>query len=122
MDLLYYSLMFSFLAYLRIARNETLLLAILSIALWYNKEYYNATDNELYYVRAWLAFISANIFLLFKTKIGIYQAIVQVMVLIAYACLAYDIANNRHILIYNNFEGAIYGLVICQFVGFFPAI
>lgn len=122
MDLLYYSLIFSFLAIFKCTRNEAILLAILSIVLWCNKEYYNATDNELYYVRSFLAFISANIFMLFKTTTGIYQSVIQLIVLIAYVSLAYDVANNKHILIYNNFEVIIYGLVLCQFAGFFPSV
>lgn len=36
--------------------------------------------------------------------------------------LAYDVSQGEHVLIYNNYETVIYGLVACQFVGIFTAI
>lgn len=120
MGLLVYSFLFFLLACLKICRKETVLLAVLAIFLWCNKEYYENTDNELYYIRSFLAFTSAYILLSFKTKIGIYQAGIQSLILIAYLGLAYDVINNKHILIYNNYEAVIYGLVAFQFIGFFP--
>lgn len=122
MGLLVYSFLFFLLAWVNICRKETIVLALLAIFLWCNKEYYINTDNELYYVRSFLAFASANILLYFKTKIGMYQAGMQLLILIAYLCLAYDVINNKHILIYNNYEAVIYGLVAFQFIGFFPNI
>lgn len=59
---------------------------------------------------------------MFKTKLGYYQAFIQLIILIAYGCLEYDTGRGEHVLIYNNFEVVIYGLVASQFVAIFPEI
>ena len=51
-----------------------------------------------------------------------YQSIIQLLILCAYGALAYDISQGRHVLIYNNYETVIYGLIACQFVGIFTAL
>lgn len=51
-----------------------------------------------------------------------YQATILLATLCAYGALAYDISQGRHVLIYNNYETVIYGLIACQFVGIFTAL
>ena len=57
-----------------------------------------------------------------RTTIGFYQAFIQLAILCSYVMLAYDVTQGKHVLIYNNYETVIYGLVACQFVGIFTAI
>lgn len=57
-----------------------------------------------------------------KTITGYYQSIIQLCILCSYGALAYDVSQGQHVLIYNNYETVIYGLVACQFVGIFTAI
>lgn len=57
-----------------------------------------------------------------RTTLGFYQAIILFVTLIAYGALAFDISRGEHVLIYNNYEAVIYGLVGCQLVGIFPTI
>lgn len=57
-----------------------------------------------------------------RTTIGFYQAFIQLAILCSYVMLAYDVTQGEHVLIYNNYETVIYGLVACQFVGIFSAI
>ena len=90
--------------------------------LWVNKTYLDVTDMRLYYIRAFIAFFTALIFILFMTKFSLYQAFIQLLILCAYGALEYDIAQGAHILIYNNYEAVIYGLVASQFIAILPEL
>lgn len=57
-----------------------------------------------------------------RTTLGFYQAFIQLAMLCSYVMLAYDVTQGKHVLIYNNYETVIYGLVACQFFGIFTAI
>jgi hypothetical protein len=123
MYLIYCAVAFAVIAYWSSAnRFEWSILAALSIILWCNKSFFLNTDQTLYYVRAVLAFISARLLIYDLSKFGFYQAFIQLLILVAYGCLAYDVANNEHILIYNNYGAVIHGLVACQFLAIFPEI
>lgn len=101
---------------------EWFTLSVLFFLLWCNKEYFQNTDEALYYIRAFFCFAAAYILSSKSTKLGLYQAFILFVVLSSYAALAYDVANHKHIMIYNNFEGVIHGLVICQFLGVVPEL
>ena len=47
-----------------------------------------------------------------KTKLGYYQAVLQLCILCSYAALAYDTSQGQHVLIYNNYEAVIHGFVV----------
>lgn len=101
---------------------EWFVLSVLFSALWLNKEYFSNTDQALYFTRAFLCFITACYLSSKATKLALYQAFIILVILTSYAALAYDVANNKHILIYNNFEGVVHGLVACQFIGILPEL
>lgn len=120
--LMWTSLMFLTIANVSKHKIEWFILSVLCVLLWLNKSIFTNTDDALYYIRAFMCFISALLLSYNRTKIGLYQAFILFLILSSYAALAFDVANNKHILIYNNFEGVIHGLVSCQFLGVFPEI
>ena len=115
---------FIFLLFANLSKNkiEWFTLAVLSLLIWCNKEYFDNTEQSLYYIRAFLAFIAAQILMTRVSKLGLYQSFIQFLIISSYAALAYDVANKEHILIYNDYTGVIHGLVACQFIGVIPEL
>lgn len=54
--------------------------------------------------------------------LGFYQSAILLLTLVAYVALEFDITQGAHVLIYNNYEAVIYGLVGCQFITIYPTI
>lgn len=103
-------------------RKAWLALCALSITTALNREYYAHTDWQLYAIRAG-ATLAVGIYLLSKwSAIRFYHAIVLSCTLMAYAALEFDVSQGRHVLIYNNYEAVIYGLVTLQLLGTVPTI
>ena len=78
--------------------------------------------DTLYWFRTIGTTVVAVLACIPRTTIGYYQSILQLCILCSYGALAYDVSQGQHVLIYNNYETVIYGLVACQFVGIFTAI
>ena len=116
------SLLFFVIANYSNDKYEWLTIALLSLALLCNKEYFNNTEDALYYTRSLLSFCAAKVLISKHTRLSLYQAFIQMIILFSYAALAYDVANNKHIIIYNNFEAVIHALVVCQFIGVIPEL
>lgn len=79
-------------------------------------------DPILYAIVPTVTFVGAVALCVPRTTLGFYHAIILLFTLVAYAALAYDVAHGRHILIYNDYEGVIYGLVACQIIAIFPTL
>ena len=120
MYLLYCALVFIAISAFSKYKKEWLILSMLYILLWCNKEYFLNTDNYLYVIRSLITFIAAMLLVKNKTKLGYYLAFTLFITMLAYSALAYDVAMHKHILIYYNYEAVIYGLVASQFIGIFP--
>lgn len=120
MYLLYCALVFIVISALSRCKKEWFILAILYILLWCNKEYFLNTVQSLYVIRSLITFVAAMLLVRNKTKLGYYLAFTLFMTMLAYSALAYDVAMDKHILIYHNYEAVIYGLVASQFIGIFP--
>lgn len=73
--------------------------------------------DALYWLRMVAAFIVGSLMVRRNDTLGYYHAVVQTAIMCAYAMLSYDVSQGKHVLIYNNYETVIYGLIICQFVG-----
>lgn len=78
--------------------------------------------SALYALVPIVTFVSAVMLCKPRTALGFYHAIILLSTLIAYAALAFDVSQGRHVLIYNNYEAVIYGLVGCQLVTVFTAL
>jgi len=122
MYLLYCAIAFYFLANFSKNKTEWFVLSVLSLSLWCNKEYFNATDDALYYVRAFLTFFAAYILLVRMNKFAFYQSFILFLLLFCYAVLAYDVSSNSYNIIYDNYEGFVHGLVCCQFIASIPEL
>ena len=122
MYLIYCALVFIAIALFSKYKIEWLILAMLYILLWCNKEYFLNTDTLLYIIRAVLTYVAANILIVKQSKLGLYQSFILFAILLAYFSLAYDVSMEKHILIYNNYEAIIHGLVCCQLLGVIPEI
>ena len=122
MYLIYCAIAFLVISYYSRFKFEWFVLAILYVLLWCNKEYFLKTDDLLYIIRAALTYVSANILIYKKSKLALYQAFILFIILLAYGCLSYDVSMQKHILIYNNYEAVIHGLVCCQLLGVLPEI
>ena len=79
-------------------------------------------DPMLYKLVPTVTFVGAVVLCIPRTTLGFYHSIILLVTLVAYAALAYDVAHGMHILIYNNYEATIYGLVGCQLIAIFPTI
>jgi hypothetical protein len=80
-------------------------------------QFYGNNDIELYVIRTTAALIGGLALCRVGGKLALWQAMVYLMTLFSYCALAFDVMANKHILIYNNFEAVIYGLVACQLAG-----
>lgn len=111
------SLAFLALSIPRSDRSTWLALAVLSILLLVNKSVFSVEGDLLYVVRAAMTLI-VGVFIVYQgTIVALYQAFILTLILLAYAALAFDVSQGQHVLIYNNYENVIYGLVACQFIG-----
>ena len=122
MLLLYCALAFLFAAVPKRHRYEWLVLSVLMVAFWCNKEFFDRNGDALYVIRATLAFVGAILLTRPRSWIGFYQSTVLLAILVAYGMLAYDVATREYSLIYDNYETVIHGLVICQLFGILPSI
>jgi hypothetical protein len=109
-------------ALLSLHRREWIVLCVMTLCNFAITCVYDNTDQVLYQLVPIVTFAGAGALCLFKTNLGFYQAAVLLVTLVAYAALAFDVSQGRHILIYNNYEAVIYGLVGCQFAAIFPAL
>lgn len=74
-------------------------------------------------LRACTVFAAGYVLCYIKTTFSLYQAAVLLSTLIAYLALAVDVyAFRSPVLIYNEYKGIIYGLVVAQFMGFYIAL
>lgn len=131
MYLTYYAFIFALFALRKDERFVWLSLCALCLALKCNALFFDVTEIERYFVRTLLIFIFSHIILmknfrLFsysitikQTKLCCYQAFILMLFLAANLALIYDVSKGKHIIIYNDFEAVIYGLVACQFSGVF---
>jgi len=103
-------------------RTPWLILCVMSFALWVNVQLCDVEGVVLYWHRALIVTAAGVLLLKNASVLAFYQAIVLLATLVTYAALAYDVAHGRHILIYNNYEAFIYGLVGCQLLGIFPTL
>lgn len=78
--------------------------------------------DTLYWLRMIAAFIVGSLMVRRNDTLGYYQAFIQVAIMCSYAALSFDVSQGKHVLIYNNYETVIYGLIICQFIGVHKSI
>lgn len=83
---------------------------------------YGHNDPELYVIQSTAALLGGVALVHVRTGAAIWQATVLALTLCAYAALAFDVAKGRSILIYDDYEAVIHGLVACQLIGVFPAV
>ena len=102
--------------------REWLSLALITALIWANSQIFDHNSDILYWNRAAITFAGAYYLCSIKSFLGYYQAFIYALTLLAYTALAYDVSQGRDILIYNNYEAVIYGLVICQIFGVFTTI
>lgn len=90
---------------------------------WVNVQFTDVEGVCRYWNRAAIVTVS-GVCLLVRPRswMTFYHSIILLVTLVAYAALAYDVAHGMHILIYNNYEATIYGLVGCQLIAIFPTI
>lgn len=101
---------------------ELCVLSLLCFLMSINSVFFQVSEAERYIFRTFLM-LGAGVILLTRTTLfSAYQAFILLLFLISNMCLMYDVSKNAHILIYNNFEAVIYGLVCCQFVGVLPQL
>ncbi len=103
-------------------RYTCTLLCALNVFLFTSTSLCDKNGDTLYLLRTIAATVVAVLSCVPRTTLGYYQSIIQLCILCSYSALAYDVSQGQHVLIYNNYEMVIYGLVACQFVGFFTAI
>jgi len=103
-------------------RREWLTLCVVTVLTFILTCVLSNEDPLLYKLVPTITFVGAVILCIPRTTLGFYHAIVLLFTLVAYAALAYDVAHGQHILIYNNYEGVIYGLVGCQIIAIFPTL
>lgn len=74
-------------------------------------------------VRGCIVFAAGYALCYIKSMFSLYQAVVLLVTLIAYAALALDVYGFRApVLIANGYKGFIHGLVVAQFMGLFVAL
>ena len=116
------AVLFGALAIYRPHRKEWLTLCVVTVLNFILTCVLTNEDPLLYKIVPTVTFVGAVVLCIPRTTLGFYQAIVLLATLVTYAALAYDVAHGRHILIYNNYEAFIYGLVGCQLIGVFPTL
>ena len=97
-------------------------LGFVYLTLWLCNMVFDPYEMGLYILRAFLAFFTAKILLSIKSKMGLYQAFMQLLMLVAYGMLEYETGLGEHVIIYNNFEAVIYGLATGQFLAIFSEL
>ena len=113
---------FASLAKIHRIRQACIVLCLLNVSLLFITLFCDKNGDTLYLLRAVASTICALVLCVPRTVIGFYQATIQLLILCSYAALAYDVSQQESIIIYNNYEMVIYGLVACQFVGIFGAL
>ena len=103
-------------------RTVWLLISGMSFLLWANVHMFDPQGVVLYWHRAIIVTITGGLLIRHGSWLGFYHSIILLVTLVAYAALAYDVAHGMHVLIYNNYEATIYGLVGCQLIAIFPTI
>lgn len=110
---------FATLSYTQRAHRKTwAVLAVVALAEWANAAA-NAGDHVV--LQAWrscFVFVGGCMMCYIKSTLSLYQAVVFLATLLAYLALAVDVyVLHAAVLIYDGYEGAIYGLVCAQFLG-----
>lgn len=118
------ALVFTFLLFAlpRETRKVWLVLAIVSACELSARLIYGHNDHGLYIMRSTAALLGGLALCRTGTRLGRWQVKVYAVTVAAYVALAFDVVMGRHVLIYNYFEGVIYGLVACQLAGILPSI
>lgn len=122
MFFIFLAVAFALLASIRKVRNVCIALCTLNTFLLFVTLLCDKNGDALYLLRAIGTTVCAISLCIPKTALGFYQAVIQLAILCGYAALAYDVSQGKHILIYNNYEMVIYGLVACQFAGIFTSL
>ena len=116
------AILFGVLAIYRPSRIEWLTLCVVTVINFVLTCVLSNEDPMLYKLVPTVTFVGAVVLCIPRTTLGFYHSIILLVTLVAYAALAYDVAHGMHILIYNNYEATIYGLVGCQIIAIFPTI
>lgn len=103
-------------------RKVWLVLALVSACELSARLIYDHNDPGLYIMRSTATLLGGLALCRTGTWLGRWQVRVYAATVAAYVALAFDVVMGRHVLIYNYFEGVIYGLVACQLAGILPAI
>lgn len=103
-------------------RYVWLLVAVMSLLLWVNVQLTDVEGICRYWNRSVIVTATGLLLLRHGSWLSYYHALITFVTIVAYAALAYDVTQGRHILIYNNYEGFIYGLVGCQLIAIFPTL
>ena len=120
--LLCLSIMFLCLSVHKPHRFEWLTMCVVMFLSWVNVVFYVPTDDALYWNRAIIVTL-AGLMLVWRCSIlSIYNAVILFMTLVAYCALAFDVSQSKHILIYDNYEGVIYGILAFQLISIFPTL
>ena len=103
-------------------RSIWLTVAACMLAQWVNVQLTDVEGVCRYWNRSVIVAATGLLLLRRGSWLSYYHSLITLAVLVAYAALAYDVTQGKHILIYNNYETAIYGLVTCQLIAIFPTI
>ena len=116
------AVLFGVLSIYRPSRTEWLTLCIVTVINFVLTCVFNNEDPMLYKLVPTVTFFGAVGLCIPRTTLGFYHSIILLATLVAYAALAYDVSQGMNILIYDNYETTIYGLVICQLIAIFPTL
>jgi hypothetical protein len=103
-------------------RSIWLIVAACMLAQWVNVQLTDVEGVCRYWNRSVIVTATGLLLLRHGSWLSYYHALITFVTIVAYAALAYDVTQGRHILIYNNYEGFIYGLVGCQLIAIFPTL
>lgn len=103
-------------------RLEWIIVLSVTILVILNRNYIDTSSDYYYISRSGITFIGATCLVTCRSFIGFYHACIFALTLVAYWALAFDVSQGKHVLIYNNYEAIIYGLVGCQLIGTIPTI
>ncbi len=103
-------------------RDVWLLVGGMSFLLWLNVHLFDPEGVVLYWHRGIIVTVTGTLMLRHGSWLSFYHSIILLVTLVAYAALAYDVAHGMHVLIYNNYEAVIYGLVACQLIAVLPTV
>ena len=104
-------------------RSIWLIVSACMLLQWFNVQFTDVEGVCRYWNRAVITTVAGTCLLIRpRSWLSFYHSIVLLVTLVTYAALAYDVAHGRHILIYNNYEAFIYGLVGCQLIAIFPTL